>query len=183
MGLKEGQGEKEVILECLPILKNVPANQTLMYLVLSRHVGQHICCEVLLPAWAAALLWFWLSWHLAVPACGFTNSCAHCELDIYLHIVPCLKGQIYSAGCSYCNLSVWGSGSTSDCQQPEKETTRSQRLGGISGDLRVQPLLKEPFGVTWIVLLKDFASQVLKTSNYKVLSSGWVSYPSALMLW
>lgn len=49
MGLKEGQGEKEVILECLPILKNVPANQTLMYLVLSRQVGQHICCKVLLP--------------------------------------------------------------------------------------------------------------------------------------
>lgn len=59
---------------------------------------------------------------------------------------------------------------------------RSQRLGGISGDLRLQPLLKEPSGVTCIVLLKGFASPVLETSSDEVLSSGWVTYPSALML-
>lgn len=33
------------------------------------------------------------------------------------------------------------------------------------------------------MLLRGFASQVLKTSSNEVLSSGWVTYPSALMLW
>lgn len=92
-----------------------------VFYVLGRHVEQHICWKVLLPVLAAALLWFWLSWHIAVPLRGFTNSCAHCELEIYFHIVSFLKsGQLYLARCRYCNLSVWGAGGTSDCKQPEK---------------------------------------------------------------
>lgn len=43
-------------------------------------------------------------------------------------------------------------------------------------------LLKEPPGVSWIMWLRGFASQVLKTSSNEVLSSGWVTYPSALAL-
>lgn len=55
----KGKREKrEVILECLPILKNVSASHTLMYCMLSRLVGQQICCKVLLPVLAAALLRF-----------------------------------------------------------------------------------------------------------------------------
>lgn len=43
-------------------------------------------------------------------------------------------------------------------------------------------LLEEPPGVSWIMWLRGFASQVLKTSGDEVLSSGWVTYPSALAL-
>lgn len=71
MGWKGGKGSNSRMSSYPQKCSSQPCFDVLY--VLSRHVGQQICCKVLLSVLAFAVFWFWLSWHIAVPPRGVTK--------------------------------------------------------------------------------------------------------------
>lgn len=122
MGLQEGRGEKEVILECFPILKNVPAKHTLMYFMCQAGTWSSIsagrCCFL-----------FQLLLCSDSDSAG-TQLCLYVVLQIHVHTVNwkfIFILYLFLNQVSFTQLDAvtvtyiyGGAGGTSDCKQPEK---------------------------------------------------------------
>lgn len=141
MGLQEGRGEKEVILECFPILKNVPAKHTLMYFMCQAGTWSSIsagrCCFL-----------FQLLLCSDSDSAG-TQLCLYVVLQIHVHTVNwkfIFILYLFLNQVSFTQLDAVTVTYLYEVQEAlvtvsnlRRETMRSQKLGGISGDLTVQP--------------------------------------------